>query len=146
MKSTKVVKRSSDSGIAPAGVVTGHPDDQLFDLGRGLGATSLAGSAAIVLLGNQPPIPSKQGVWCHQGADLEEPSSADCLGFGCEATALTIREPQALSAQLLAEHPVLLLQVLDDVLLTAIHPSGEGPHQKLKLQSVHTAQHISVSV
>jgi hypothetical protein len=49
-------------------------------------------------------------------------------------------------AQLLAEHSVLLLQVLDDVLLIAIHPSGEDQHQKLKLQSVHGPQRISVSV
>jgi hypothetical protein len=48
--------------------------------------------------------------------------------------------------QLLAEYPILFLQVLDDVLLIAIHPSGEDQHQKLKLQSVHGPQRISVSV
>jgi hypothetical protein len=62
------------------------------------------------------------------------------------APSLSIGEQQALFAQLLAEHPVLLLQVLDDVLLIAIHPSGEDQHQKLKLQSVHGPQRISVSV
>ncbi len=52
------------------------------------------------------------------GCDLEEPFAADCLGLCGEPTALTIGESQALSAQLFAEHPVLLLQVLDNVLLT----------------------------
>ena len=50
---------------------------------------------------------------------------------------MCISEPQALSTQLFPEYPVLLLQVLDDVLLTAIHPSGEDQHEKLKLQRVH---------
>ncbi len=40
-------------------------------------------------------------------------------------------------AELLSEHPVLRLQVLDDILLTAIHPAGEDHHQKLKLGSSH---------
>jgi hypothetical protein len=50
-----------------------------------------------------------------------------------------------LSGQLLAQHPVLLLQLLDDVLLTAIHRFGEDRHQKLKLQGLHGPQRISVS-
>ena len=143
---TQVVERSSNSSVAPARVVAGHLQDQIFDLDRCLGATGSAGLAAIVLLGDQPPVPSKQRVGCHQGANVEEPFAADCVGLGCEATALPISESPALSGQLLAEPPVLLLQLLDDVLLTAIHPSGEEQHQKLKLQSVHGPQRMSVSV
>ncbi len=93
-------------GCSPTRVVTGHLQGQILDLGRGLGATGFAGLAAIVLVGDQPPVPSKQSVWRNQRGDLEELFSADCLGLGCEATALTIGEQQALSAQLLAEHAV----------------------------------------
>jgi hypothetical protein len=49
----------------------------------------------------------------------------------------SIAEEQAPIAELLSEHPILRLQVLDDILLAAIHPSGEDHHQKLKLQVVH---------
>ena len=120
---TQIVEGASNSSVAPTRVVASHLDNQLLDLGRRLGATKLAGLAAIVLLRDQSPVPAKQCVRCHQGADLEETIVADCLG--CEATALTISEQQALSAQLFAEHPVFLLQVRYDVLLTTIHPSGE---------------------
>jgi hypothetical protein len=40
--------------------------------------------------------------------------------------------------------PVLLLEILDDVLLAAIHPSGEKQHQKLKLQCVHRVERTRV--
>ena len=125
---TQIVEGASNSSVAPTRVVASHLDNQLLDLGRRLGATNLAGLAAIVLLRDQSPVPAKQCVRCHQGADLEETIAADCLGLGCEATALTISEQQVLSAQLFAEHPVLLLQVHYDVLLTAIYPSGEDQY------------------
>jgi hypothetical protein len=36
------------------------------------------------------------------------------------------------------------LQVLDDILLAAVRPSGEEHHQKLKLQSGHPRKRTSV--
>jgi hypothetical protein len=115
----------------------------------------------IVLLRDPPPIPPKQGVRRQQGADLEKPfptakslrdaalagsARRDRLGLRCETAALTIGKQQALSTQLLAEYPVLLLQVLDDILLTAIHPSREDQHQKLELQSVHELEDRPIRV
>ena len=134
---TEIAECAADSGVAPAGVAPGHPENQPFDLGRRLGAARPARLAAIVLLGDQPPVPSKQRVRSHQGANLEEPFATNLLGLGCEATALNVREQQALCAQLLAQHAVLLLQVFDEVLLAAVHPPGEDRDQKLKLQRVH---------
>ncbi len=126
-----------NSGIAPTRVIAGHPHNQPFDFGCGLGTTRAASPTAIVFLGDQPPVPAKQCVWRDQSADFEEPFAADRLGPRCESTALSIGEEQAPIAELFAEHSVLRLQVLDDILLTAIHPSGEDHHQKLKLQVVH---------
>ena len=37
----------------------------------------------------------------------------------------TICEQRALATQLLAKHPVVLLRILDDALLTTIHPSAK---------------------
>jgi hypothetical protein len=53
---------------------------------------------------------------------------------------LSIVEEQAPIAELLSEHPILRLQVLDDILLAAIHPPGKDHHQKLKLQVVHSRE------
>jgi hypothetical protein len=43
-------------------------------------------------------------------------------------------------------NPILLLQILDDALLTAIHPPGEDHQQKMKLKTAHQIQHTSVLV
>jgi hypothetical protein len=88
---------------------------------------------AIVFLGDQPPVPAKQRIGCHQRCDPEEPIAAEFLRLGCKTTSLSVSEAQTPTADLLAKHPVLRLQVLDDVLLTAIHPSGDDQDQELKM-------------
>jgi len=136
----QVVECAANPGVTPSRILTGHPHDQLFDSGGCPGATNLPVLAAVILLRDQPPVPPKQGVWCRQGSDLEEPFSADRPGLRCQTTALTICEKQTLSTQLLEKYAVLFLQVLDHVLLAAIYPSGEHQHQEFQLQRVHGAE------
>ena len=64
--------------------------------------TRPADGAAIVLFGDQRPIPSNQGVRRHQSPNLKESASADHLGPGSEAPSLSIGEQQTLSTELLA--------------------------------------------
>jgi hypothetical protein len=71
---------------------------------------------------------------------LEQPFAANGLGPKREPSALSIVEEQATLAELLAEHPVLRLQVVDHILLAAIQPPGKDHHQKLKLQVVHSRE------
>ncbi len=141
---TEIAEGAADSRVAPAGVVSRHPKNQPFDLGRCLGAARLARLAAIVFLGDQPPVPAKQRVRSHKSVDLEEPSAANLPSLGCETTALNVREQQALAAQLPAQYAVLLLQVFDEVLLAAVHPPGEDRDQELKLQRVHRRERTPV--
>ena len=54
-----VVERSSDSRVAPARILAGHPDDQLFDFDRCLWTAMFSGLAAVVLPSDQLPVPSK---------------------------------------------------------------------------------------
>jgi hypothetical protein len=68
---TEIAEGAADSGVAPAGVVPSHPEDQQFDLGRGLGATGPARLAPIVFPGDQLPVPAEQRVWRDQSADFE---------------------------------------------------------------------------
>ena len=42
-----------------------------------------------------------------------------------EATPLLVCESKALGAEMLTQHPVLFLQVFDDLLLLPIEPTGE---------------------
>jgi len=68
----------------------------------------------------------------YQRGDPEEPIAAESLRLGCKTTSLSVSKAQTPTAELLAKHPVLRLQVLDDVLLTAIHPSGDDQDQELR--------------
>jgi hypothetical protein len=47
-----------------------------------------------------------------------------------EPPALVVAQAEALALQLLAEDPVLLHEVLENFLLVAVDPSGEGHEQQ----------------
>jgi hypothetical protein len=94
------------------------------DLGGRLGAAEPASLTTIVLPGDEPPVPAKQCVGRDQSADLEETFAADRLGPARETPALSIGQEQVPIAELLSEHPILRLQVLDDSCwLRFIHPA-----------------------
>ncbi len=46
-------------------------------------------------------------------------------------------EAESLSAQLLAQGSVFLLEIFDHVLLVSVDPASEDQHQKLNRKSVH---------
>ena len=127
----------SDSGVAPARVLSSHPEDQVPDFDCSSRTAGLSALAPVVLSCDQLPVPSEQGVWCHQGLDLGEPFSADLLGLRGETSALLVGESQSFSAQLLPQGSVFLLEILGHVLLVATDPACEDQHQELQRQSVH---------
>ena len=45
---------------------------------------------------------------------------------------LVVIEPHPLPAELLAQNPVLLAQVINDLQLVLVHPPGNGDQQKMK--------------
>jgi hypothetical protein len=47
-----------------------------------------------------------------------------------EPAALVILQPQTVAVQLLSENAILLYEIIDDVLLVAIDPSGKRHQQK----------------
>jgi len=81
--------------------------------------------------------PSEQCVGCDGGRDLSEPASAQPLCGTGQPTPLGIREPQAFPTELIAENPVLLLQILDHLVLVSAQPSGEKNDQELQTQGRH---------
>jgi hypothetical protein len=91
----------------------------------------LATSAIIPFLGDEQAVPTQDGVRRHQGADLSEEPAAKDLGFDCQASALIVVEQDASLDELLPEDLVFGAQVVDDLLLLAIDPTGEDEEQKL---------------
>ena len=136
----EVVESSSDSRVAPTRIISGHHQNQILDVDRGLRSAGTPVLAPIILARDQPTIPAEQGIRGHQGLYLEEPSSADPLGHYGESAALVIGKPESLSGQLRAQDSVFLLEILDHILLVSIDPDSEDQHQKLQRQSVHQAE------
>src|SRR5262249_3623930 len=66
----------------------------------------------------------------------------EALAFRGEASALVIGQSEAAPFQLPLEDPILRHEVLDDVLLVAIDPSGEDHEQHL--QRVNIGHHESI--
>src|SRR5262249_31632796 len=66
------------------------------------------------------------------GRDLAQEPAAESAAFGGEASALVIGQPEASARQLAFEDSVLRHEVLDDVVLVAIDPSGEDHQQHLQ--------------
>jgi hypothetical protein len=58
--------------------------------------------------------------------------SCQPLGFHGQSTALIVVKPQPTFAQLLAQNPVLLAQVIDDLVFPLVHPSGHGDQYEMK--------------
>jgi hypothetical protein len=50
---------------------------------------------------------------------------SECPRFRRQATALIVREPQTSGAQLFPQGAVLLLEIVDDIALLLVHPTGE---------------------
>jgi len=68
----------------------------------------------------------------HEAAELVHDAAAEHSGFRREPAALGVGEAQATAAELLAQDPVLLLEVLEDLALAAVHPACEHQEQEMK--------------
>jgi len=71
---TKVGQRTDDAVVAPAGVLTSHPDHKCLHLAREWRTPRVGTSSGTAkLLSNQPPVPSKNGFGFGDAGDLLEP-------------------------------------------------------------------------
>jgi hypothetical protein len=48
-----------------------------------------------------------------------------CLGFRRQSTALSVGEPQTSRPELFPQDAILFLEIVDDIVLLLIHPTGE---------------------
>jgi len=71
-------------------------------------------------------------VWRNQGLEAEQRPAAPRLRPARQAAALGIDEARTLGAEAFPQDPILLLQVVDEVLLTAFDPTREGQNVELQ--------------
>ena len=122
---TDVLEPAADARVAPRRVLLRHADDERRDVRLRARATGTSLLRAVVLVGDQEPVPAQDRIGCHDAGDVGETPPAEGLPFHGEPASLVVGEANALGAVCRAEDPVLLQQVLDDVLLLSIDPAGE---------------------
>ncbi len=76
-------------------------------------------------------MPGHDRVRRDQRGDLGQRFVAEDLALGSESAALGIRQAESLATELLLQDAVLLSEVLDDCVLMAADPAGEGGHEDL---------------
>ena len=70
--------------------------------------------------------------------DLRQRVSADSFCPRRKPATLGIRETKSATAELLAQHPILLAQIVDCLLLLLIHPARDGnQHEPKRVENAH---------
>ena len=77
-------------------------------------------------------MPGKKGIRCHQCFDFIERPSAKGFSFHSQSYPLFIGESKTLSIELILEDTVFFNQIVDNGLLVAVKPPGQGDDQKLE--------------
>src|SRR6516225_8158985 len=116
----QVGQRSLDSPVAPIPVLSGHADHQLLDLVWGARTAWATLLAAIIFPGDQPAMPGQERCGCHNRGQIIKHTPAQFLGPDGQASPLVVAKPHSLTSELLPQHAILFLKVVDDVLLLLV--------------------------
>ena len=134
---SKVAQGVTNPRVAPARILRGEPDDEVPKCCGRPRTTGSAPSSTVVLGGDELTVPAKNRVGRHKSGELVQRASAQHSALRREAPALVVGEPQLTATQLLAEHAVLFLQVVDHRDLAPVYPTGERHQQELQRRGAH---------
>ena len=126
----EVGQGAADPRVAPSRILDGHPHHQL---GNRLGCrrpTTTTVGAAIVLLGDQSPIPAQDRVSGDDARNLAEDSPAELLPTYGEPTPLCVGQAECTTTQLLSEDSILLTEIVDQIFL--VTPAGDGEDEEVQ--------------
>ena len=93
------------------------------------GPARTAPSVVVVLPRDQLPMPRQQRVGANDRDDVVEHSPRQSLRLGGQPNALIVGEAQSPRAELLSEHAVFFLEIVDHVLLLLMDPTGQRHKQ-----------------
>ncbi len=105
----------------------------LQDPGRHRPSPTSAGNA-IVLLGDQTPVPTENRVRRDDVCHLTQDPPAEFLASHPESPALGVGQTKRSRTKMLPEDAILLPEIVDAIFLVASHPASQGQHgcQSLK--------------
>ena len=81
-------------------------------------------------------VPAQNGVRGNDRSDARKYAWTKDLALCCEATTLGVGQSKAFSAELLLQDAVLFDEVLDDVDLVPVDPTGKRRQEQLKWEEI----------
>ena len=117
--------------IALVRVLFGHAHHQLPDLLHDARSPRASLHAPIVLLGNQPAMPSQNRVRRDDGADLAEELPAEQLALRGQPPALGVAQTHPSTPKLLSQDSILLAEILDYLLLPVVEHARDNHAEQL---------------
>jgi hypothetical protein len=132
LRVTDIGQSPLDPQVSPVPVFLGETQNERGDIHRRSRSSRCTVRAAIVLLGDQLPIPSQQGFRRDDCRDLCQNLPAQLLRLCRKATALIIAVPDSAIADLFSKNTIFLGEIFNDMLLMLVHPAGYGDDQKRK--------------
>ena len=116
--------------VYPHGGFDRHPHHEVGHLAWRYRPASTSAGAAVVLPGNQPPVPAENRVRRDDAGDLRQNPPAEFPASHRESTALGVGQAKWTWAKLLPEDPILIPEIIDHVFLVAVHPAGGREYEE----------------
>ena len=95
-------------------------------------STSTSAGAAIVCLGDQSPVPTQDRIRGDDARDLRQDPPAEFVTAHSESTTLGVRQAKRPRAQVFSEDPILLPEIVDQIVLVTVHPASEREDEELQ--------------
>ena len=113
-----------DTPVAPTRVVARHEHREILD--RLHDSWSSGAGSVGPLLGDEFAMPTENRVGSHEGRELAEQTASDIVPHDGQASAIIIGQAKPPVTELRAKDAVLFPEELQDLLLLAVQPPGEG--------------------
>ena len=128
----EVGERAADPRVAPRRILPRHPYDEFGHRpGRHRPSPTPAGTA-IVLLGDQPPVPAENRVRRDDACHLTQDPPAEFLASHRESPALGVGQAKRSRTKMLPEDAILLPEIVDAIFLVASYPASQGQHEEVQ--------------
>ena len=128
----EVGERAADLRVAPRRIFTRHHHDEFGHRPGRHRPSPTSTSTAIVLLGNQTPVPAENRVRRDDACHLTQDPPAEFLASHRESTALGVGQAKRSRTKVLPEDAILLPEIVDAIFLVAIHPASQGQHDEVQ--------------
>ncbi len=107
----EVGERAADPRVAPRRILARHPHHEVGNLPWRHRPTPTSAGAAVVLRGDQFPVPAKNGVRRDDACHLRQDPRSEFLASHRESTALGVGQAKRPMTQLLPQNPILLPEI-----------------------------------